>query len=115
MQPPTKIRELLELHTHILGQNSVLKTFINCIDSLTHPPLLPSQKNKQKTKKNKKEHLHTKYKDYRNLLPALLIRSKNNYQGLYYNTNWSDIKNTWEDTKFVLSVKENNASGITSI
>ena len=53
MQPLTKIREPLELHTHILGQNSVLKTFINCIDSLTHPPLLPSQKNKQKTKQKK--------------------------------------------------------------
>ena len=54
-----------------------------------------------------KEHLHTRYKEYRNLLFSLLKRSKANYYNHYFDINWNNIKNTWKGIKSILSVKPN--------
>ena len=67
----------------------LLKKFINCDDSQT------------------KEHLHTRYKEYRNLLSTLLKRSKTNYYNHYFDINWNKIKNTWKGIMLILSIKPN--------
>ena len=58
----------------ISAKNSLLKKFINCNGSHT------------------KQHLHTRYKEYRNLLPTLWGRSKTNYYNHYFDINWNNIK-----------------------
>ena len=55
---------------------SFLEKFINCNDSQT------------------KQHLHIRYKEYRNLLSVLLKRSKTNYYNHYLDIIWNNIKNT---------------------
>ena len=67
----------------------ILKKFVNCSDSQT------------------KEHLHTRYKDYRNPLPTILKRSETNYCNHYFDINWNSIKNTWIDVQSILSIKSN--------
>ena len=42
-----------------------------------------------------KEQFHTKYKKYRNLLSALMKKSKQVYYDKYFERNWNNIKNTW--------------------
>ena len=64
------------LQKSISVKNSLLKKFINCNDPQT------------------KEHLHTRYKNYNNLLSILLKRSKINYYNHCFDINWSNIKNT---------------------
>ena len=54
-----------------------------------------------------KEHLHTRYKEYENILSTLLKRSKINYYNLYFDINWKNIKNSWKGIKSILSVKIN--------
>ena len=70
-------------------KNHRIKKFINCNDSQT------------------KEQLHTRYKEYRNLLSTLLKRSKTNYYNHYFDINWNNIKNTWKEIKSILSIKPN--------
>ena len=70
-------------------KNHRLKKFINCNDSQT------------------KEQLHTRYKEYRNLLSTLLKRSKTNYYYHYFDIKWNNIKNTWKEIKSILSIKPN--------
>ena len=77
------------LQKPISVKNSHLKKLINCNDSQT------------------KEHLHTRYKEYRNLLSTLLKRSKTNYYNLYFDINWNNLKNTWKKIKSILSIKPN--------
>ena len=67
----------------------ILKKFINCNNSQT------------------KEHLHTRYKDYRNLLSTILKRSKTNYCNHYFDINRNNIKNTWMDVQSILSINSN--------
>ena len=50
-------------------KNPLLKKFINCTHSQT------------------KEYLHTRYKDYKNLLSTLLKRSRTNYYNPYFDIN----------------------------
>ena len=50
-------------------KNSLLNKFINCNDSQS------------------KEHQHTRYKGYRNLLSTFLKRSKTNYYNFYFDIN----------------------------
>ena len=57
------------LQKSITVKNHLLKKFINCNDSQT------------------KEQLHTRYKEYRNLLSTLLKRSKTNYYNHYFDIN----------------------------
>ena len=57
-------------------KSSLRKKLINCNDSQT------------------KEHLHTKYKDYKNLLSILLKRNKTNYYNYFFDINWNNNKNT---------------------
>ena len=64
------------LQEYISVKNYLLKKFINCNDSQT------------------KEHLHTRYKYYRNLLSTLLKRNRTNYYNHYFDINWNNIKNT---------------------
>ena len=75
------------LQKSISVKNSLFEKFINCNDSQT------------------KEHLHTRYKEYRNLLPTLLKRSETNYYNRYFDIDWSNIKNTWKGIKSILSIK----------
>ena len=75
------------LQKSITVKNHLLKKFINCNDSQT------------------KEQLHTRYKEYRNLLSSLLKRSKTNYYNHYFDINWNKIKNTWKGIKAILSIK----------
>ena len=77
------------LQKSITVKNHLLKKFINCNDSQT------------------KEQLHTRYKEYRNLLSTLLKRSKTNYYNHYFDINWNNIKNTWKEIKSLLSIKPN--------
>ena len=77
------------LQKSLTVKNHRLKKFINCNDSQT------------------KEHLHTRYKEYRNLLSTLLKRSKTNYYNPYFDINWNNIKNTWKEIKSILSIKPN--------
>ena len=67
----------------------ILKKFINCNNSQT------------------KEHLHTRYKDYRNLLSTILKRGKTNYCNHYFDINRNNIKNTWMDVQSILSINSN--------
>ena len=75
------------LQKSVSVKNSLLKKFINCNDSQT------------------KEHLHTRYKEYINLLSNLLKRSKTNYYNHHFDINWNNIKNTWKGIKSLLSIK----------
>ena len=77
------------LQKSITVKNSLLKKFINCNDSQT------------------KEYLHTRYKEYKNLLSILLKRSRTNYYNHYFDINWNNIKNTWKEIKAILSIKLN--------
>ena len=56
-----------------------------------------------------KEHLHTRYKEYRNLLSTLLKRSKTSYYDQYFDINWNNIKNIWKGIKSILSIKPNSS------
>ena len=86
-----KIRpwKTLALQKSITVKNCLLKKFINCNDSQT------------------KEQLHTRYKEYRNLLSILLKRSKTNYYNQYFDINWNNVKNTWKGMKSILSIEPN--------
>ena len=63
----------LALQKPIAVKKILLTNFINCNDSQT------------------KEHLHTRYKDYRNLLSTLLKISETNYYDHYFDINWNNI------------------------
>ena len=67
--------------------NSPFIKFINCNDC------------------QRKENLHTRYKDYRNLLSILLKGGYTNYYNNYFEINWNNIKNTWKCIKSISSVK----------
>ena len=69
--------------------NHVLKKFINCNESQT------------------KEQLHTRHKEYRNLLSTILKRSKTYYYNHYFDINWNNIKSTWKRIKSILSINPN--------
>ena len=77
------------LQKSLTVKNSLLKKFINRNDSQT------------------KEYLHTRYKEYKNLLSILLKRSRTNYYNHYFDINWNNIKNTWREIKAILSIKLN--------
>ena len=52
-----------------------------------------------------KAECHEKYKKYRNLLSTLLKESKQIYCTKYFESNWSNIRNTWEGIKTTISIK----------
>ena len=79
----------MELQKSVCVKKSLLKKFINSNDSQT------------------KEYLHTRYKDYENILFALLKGSKINYYNLYFDINWKNIKHSWKGIKSTLSAKVN--------
>ena len=52
-----------------------------------------------------KNEAHLKYKQYQNILSALLKRSKQSYFTNYFQTDIDDLKNTWKSTKKLISLK----------
>ena len=72
--------------TKIIVKNKLLTNFINKKD-----PIL-------------KEEFHTNYKKYRNLLSALIKKSKQYYYDKYFERNWNNIKNTWKGIKSLISL-----------
>ena len=52
-----------------------------------------------------KNEAHFKYKQYQNILSALLKRSKQSYFTNYFQTDIDDLKNTWKSTKKLISLK----------
>ena len=71
----------LGLQKSISLKNKLLTNFINKKD-----PIL-------------KEECHTNYKKYRNLLSALVKKSKQAYYDSYFEKNWNNIKNSWKGIK----------------
>ena len=51
-----------------------------------------------------KGEFNTKYKKYRNLLSALMNKSKRDYYKKYFQRNCNNIKSTWKGMKFLISV-----------
>ena len=51
-----------------------------------------------------KGEFNTKYKKYRNLLSALMSKSKRDYYKKYFQRNCNNIKNRWKGMKFLISV-----------
>ena len=51
-----------------------------------------------------KNELHKNYKIYRNLISALMKRSKQNYSRKYFESNWTNTKNTWRGVKNIISM-----------
>ena len=43
------------------------------------------------------------------MISTILKQSKTNYYNHYFESNWSSIKNTWEDIKSVLNIKSTSA------
>ena len=60
--------------------------------------------------KNKllKEIHHSSYRNYKNLLSALLKRDKEKYFRNFFNENIKDIKKTWKEIKTLVSMKQKN-------
>ena len=52
-----------------------------------------------------KEEFHTNLKKYRNLLSTVMEKSKQAYYDKYFERDWSNIKNTWEGIKSLISLK----------
>ena len=48
-----------------------------------------------------KEELHKKYKNYRNIIPARIKKSKQNYFTKYFESNIKNLKNTWKGIKSI--------------
>ena len=65
----------------------------------------------KKKELSQKNELHNNYKIYRNLISALMKRSKQNYYSKYFESNLTNIKNTWKGIKSVISMR--NSSSIT--
>ena len=51
-----------------------------------------------------KNELHKNYKIYRNLISELMKRSKQNYSRKYFESNWTNTKNTWRGVKNIISM-----------
>ena len=76
----------LGLQKSVSVNNKLLVNFINKKD-----PIL-------------KEEFHTT-KRYKNLLSTLMKRSIQAYYDKYFETNWNNIKDTWEGFKYLISLK----------
>ena len=77
----------LGLQRSILVKNKLLTKFIN----MKHPIL--------------KEETYIEFKNYRNMLSALMKKSKQAYYNKYFETNWNNIKNTRKGIKSLISLK----------
>ena len=82
-----KPRITLGLQKLISIKNKLLTKFIN-----TKHPIL-------------KEQTYIEYKSYRNLLSALMKKSKQVYYNKYFETNWNNIKNTWKVIRSLTPLK----------
>ena len=56
-----------------------------------------------------KNELHNKYKIYRNLITALMRRSKQNYYCKYFESNLTNIKNTWKGINSIISMRRSSS------
>ena len=87
----------LGLQRSILVKNKLLTKFIN----MKHPIL--------------KEETYIEFKNYRNMLSALMKKSKQAYYNKYFKTNWNNIKNTWKGIKSLISLKTVASSALTML
>ena len=53
---------------------------------------------------NKKNEIHIKYEQYKNLISTLLKRSKLSYFTKFFNDNLKNLKNTWKGIKNLISI-----------
>ena len=58
----------------------------------------------------KKAELHLQYKNHRNLLSALLKKSKENYYKKCFESNWNNAKIIWKGIKSIITLKEITSS-----
>ena len=63
-------------------------------------------KKKDITQKNE---LHNNYKIYRNLISTLMKTSKQNYYSKYFESNLTNIKNTWKGIKSIISMRSSSS------
>ena len=63
-------------------------------------------KKKDQTQKNEP---HNNHKIYRNLISALMKRSKQNYYTKYFENNLTSIKNTWKYIKSIISMRSSSS------
>ena len=52
-----------------------------------------------------KEESHANYKEFRNILPTLMEKSKQAYYDKYFERNWNNIRNTRKGIKSLISLK----------
>ena len=83
---PCPCKPILGLQKSISVKNKLLANFTN-----KKNPIL-------------KEKCHIHYKKYRNLLSALMKKSKQAYYDRYFERNWNNIKNTSKGIKFLISL-----------
>ena len=74
-------------------KNKIYKTYIK-----NKGIIILSQKNK----------LHNNYKIYRNRISILLKRNKQNCFTKYFESNKTNIKNTWKDIKSIISLRSSS-------
>ena len=79
------------------------------------PALQKSIKNKffknyiKKKDITQKNELHNNYKIYRNLISTLMKTSKQNYYSKYFESNLTNIKNTWKGIKSIISMRSSSS------
>ena len=56
-----------------------------------------------------KNELHNDYKIYRNLISTLMKKSKQKYYIKYFESNLTNIKNTWKGIKSTISIKSSSS------
>ena len=79
------------------------------------------KKNKNKIFKNhikkkditQKNELHNNYKIYRNLISTLMKKSKQNYYIMDFESNLTNIKNTWKGIKSIISMRSSSLITLT--
>ena len=80
-----------ELQKSIFIKNKIFKNYI------------------EKNDITQKNELHNKYKIYRNLISTLMKRSKQNYYSKYFESNLTNIKNTWKGIKSIISMRRSSS------
>ena len=87
----------LPWNTTVLSYHYIKKSFLNKNKVLKH-----YIKKKEISQKNG---LHNNYKIYRNLISALMKRSKQTCCAKYFESNLNNIKSTWKDIKSTIYMR----------
>ena len=62
-----------------------------------------------------KEECHSNYNKYKSLPSTLMKKSKQGHYDSYFETNWNNIRNTWEGNKPLISLKTVVSSILTEL